>query len=356
MKINLLVLLIVLSLLQSDLYPQTTQTPPPTSPKKIEEPSTSGHPVMRLYDVPTPPEVESRAPEEVEAYLKITQSKDAGERAQLIEDFLKKYPESKYAPALHQMATSLYQQLNNHKKMIEHGEKTLLSFPSNPVILSLLALAYTTGGEPDNAIDRASKAIAIIEKLTPPANSDVARWTNERNQYLAMNYASMGSSFVAKFELERKSQKGATSQDQSKASVEANPVSKGEPETPSKEQPTSAAQNLAATYLAKGQGYLVKAVELNPQYEYAQFQLGVTYAYQNQAAKAMEIFARTVVLGGTFKDMARQNLEAIYKFTHKNSLDGMDELIAKAKEDSTRKEDQTQKEDVTQKEEETPPQ
>lgn len=338
MKIEPLVFFVALNLIHSALFSQNSQTPSPTSPKKIEEEKTNtAPPAMRLYDVPPAREPQAQAPEEVADYLKITQTQDAAQRVGLMEDFLKKYPESKYAPGLHQAATSLYQQLNNYEKMIEHGEKTLLSFPSNPAILSLLALAYTTGGEWDKAIDRASKAIALIDKLTLPANVDEARWKNERNQYLAMNYAGLGSSFVAKFEAERKTQNEAKalSQGQSGAGGET-PISK-KSEGPSKEQPPAEAQNPASIHLAKASSYLSKAVDLNPQYEYALFQLGVVFAYQNQAGKAMEAFARTVALEGSFKSMATQNLESIYKVTHKNSLEGLDQMIAKAKEDLTQK-------------------
>jgi hypothetical protein len=45
----------------------------------------------------------------------------------------------------------------------------------------------------------------------------------------------------------------------------------------------------------------------------------------------MEAFARTVALGGSFAEMGRQNLEAIYKATHKNSLEGLEEFLARTK-------------------------
>ena len=340
MKIKSLIPFLALSLIHSPLFSQQTQAPSPSSPKKIEEDkSKAAPPVMRLYDVPPAREPQAQAPEEVADYLKITQTQDPGQRVQLMEDFLKKYPESNYAPAFHQAATSLYQQLNNYEKMIEHGEKTLLSFPSNPAILSLLALAYTTGNEWDKAIDRASKAITLIDKLTVPANVDEARWKNERDQYLAMNYASLGSCFVGKFEAERKAQKEtkSTSQPQGGTAAGEAPVSGKEGEVPSKGQPPAEAQNVAANHLASALASLSKAVDLNPQYEYALFQLGVVFAYQNQAVKAMEAFAKTVALEGGFKNTARQNLESIYKVTHKNSLEGLDQMIAKAKEDLTQK-------------------
>jgi tetratricopeptide (TPR) repeat protein len=341
MKTRPLVLFLALSLIRPDLFSQNKQETTSSSPKNVEE-GKSGQPVMRLYDVPAAREAETRPPEEAVDYLNITQTKDVGERVKLIEEFLKKFPESKYAPTLHQAATSLYQQLNDRDKMIEHGEKTLLSFPSNPAILSLLALAYTSGGEPDKAIDRASKAVSAVEKLTLPANADEARWKAERDQYLAMNYASMGSSYLAKYELERKAQKESKTVPpaQEGTPTSADDSAKKEIEAKTKE-PSGEPSNSGSTHLVKAHEYLSKAVDLNSQYDYAEFQLGVVYAYQNQSAKAMNVFARTVVLEGSFKDMARRNLEAIYKVTHKNSLDGVEQLLSKAKEDLAPKKAET---------------
>jgi len=343
MKIKPAAILLIFAFVCPDVFAQNAQTP--SAPKNVDDgQSKSGPQVMQLYDVPAAQEAETQVTAEVAAYLKITQSKEATERAKLIEEFLQKYPESKYAPTLHQVATSLYQQLNNREKMIEHGEKTLLAFPSNPAILSLLALAYTSGGEPDKAIDRASKAISTIDKLTLPANADEARWKSERDQFLAMNYASMGSSYLTKYELERKAQNESKPAAQAQAGSgpalkdasvkkEAEPQNKGANETP----------GAGSAELAKAGECLNKAVELTPQYDYAQFQLGVVSAYQNQSAKAMDCFAKTVVLEGNFKEMGRKNLEAIYKATHKNSLDGLDQVLNKAKEDLAPKKPEPQK-------------
>jgi tetratricopeptide (TPR) repeat protein len=341
MKIRPLALLLVLSLIRPELFPQNKEGATSTTPKNVDE-GKSGQPVMRLYDVPAAREAETPPPAEAVDYLNITQAKEAGERAKLIEEFLKKYPESKYGPTLHQTAMSLYQQLNDRDKMIEHGEKTLLSSPSNPSILSLLALAYTSGGEPDKAIDRASKAIGAIDKLTLPANADAARWKAQRDQYLATNYASMGGSYLAKYEAEKKGQKEAKAAlpSQGGAPAPADDAATKEPGAKAKE-PSASTSNSSSTDLVKAHEFLSKAVDLNPQYDYAEFQLGVVYAYQNESTKAMDVFAKTVVLEGSFKDMARRNLEAIYKVTHKNSLDGVDQLLSKAKEDLAPKKAET---------------
>jgi len=167
-----------------------------------------------------------------------------------------------------------------------------------------------------------------------PANANEARWKTERDQYFAMNYASMGSSYLAKYELERKAQKESKAASQAQGGTAASADDSAKKETAAKaKEPAVENPSSGSTNLTQADEYLNKAVNLNPQYDYAQFQLGVVYAYQNQSTKAMDLFAKTVVLEGSFKDMARRNLEAIYKVTHKNSLDGVDQLLSKAKED-----------------------
>lgn len=312
--------------------------------KKNEKAATEAKPgapsTMKLYEVPVARETSSQPPEEVVDYFKITQTQDAKQRVELIEAFLKQYPESRHASTLHQMATANYQELNNYEKMVEYGEKTLQALPANPATLSVLALAYAYHGEADKALDRASRSISVLEKLTVPANVDPARFMAERNQYLASNYASMGSASLTKFEEARKARR-----DKEVAAAPPVVASAGnQPTGPAKgsSKPAEPATGGAASdllppdspeviALAKAQGYFTRSLELNPDYEFARFQLGIVYAYQNRAEQALEFFARTVALNGSFAEMARQNLEAIYKVTHKDSLEGLEEFVAKFK-------------------------
>jgi len=331
---NSLIAVILAGLLVPVTHSQETKNEKAAGQAKPAAPAT-----MKLYEVPPARETTAQPPEEVADYFKITQTQDAKERADLIEVFLKNYPDSRHASTLHQMATASYQQLNNYEKMVEHGEKTLQALPSSPATLSVLALAYAYHGEADKALDRASRSIDVLEKLTVPANADPARFMAERNQYLASNYASMGSASLTKFEEARKLRKD---QEVASAPVAATGAA-GQPIAPpakgnvkAGEPPAAAAQPLPPDSpeliaLAKAQGYFTRSLELNPDYDFARFQLGIVYAYQNKAEQALESFARTVALNSGFADMARQNLEAIYKMTHKDSLEGLEDFIAKFK-------------------------
>jgi tetratricopeptide (TPR) repeat protein len=334
MRNSFIAWLVVFGFLGSPVFAQDKPGP---AGKAEEEPRKEAPKTMKLYDVPAAREASSEPPEEVADYFKITQTQDPSQRGALIEDFLKKYPESKYNPTLHQLASSVYQQLNNYEKLVEHGEKSLEALPSSPALLSVLALAYAYHGEADKAIDRATRSITILEKLTMPANADAARFTAERNQYLASNYACLGSAFLTKFEGARKARQESTAAVVATAGKTEEPgqaASSSKPAEPVKTGSSTEAppaDSPEMVHLAKSQGYLIRALELNPSYEFAQFQMGVVYAYQNQAELAMEAFARTVALGGSFAEMGRQNLEAIYKATHKNSLEGLEEFLARTK-------------------------
>ena len=336
MKSRLIVTAILAGFLAQVIYGQEKKSEKPASETKPGAPAT-----MKLYEVPPAREANSQPPEEVADYFKITQTQEPKERVELIEAFLKQYPESRHAATLHQMATASYQQLNNYEKMVEYGEKTLQALPASPATLSVLALAYAYHGEADKALDRASRSIGVLEKLTVPANVDPARFMAERNQYLASNYASMGSASLTKFEEARKARR-----DKEAAAASSVPAGTGnpqpaaplkggtkpaEPATPGTGSAVLPPDSPEVIALAKAYGYFMRSLELNPDYDFARFQLGIVYAYQNKADQALESFARTVALNGGFAEMARQNLEAIYKVTHKDSLEGLEEFISKFK-------------------------
>jgi tetratricopeptide (TPR) repeat protein len=334
MKRRLIATAILVGLLVPTIYGQESKNEKSASETKPAAPAT-----MKLYEVPPAREANTQAPEEVADYFKITQTQEPKERVELIETFLKRYPDSRHASTLHQMATANYQQLNNYEKMVEHGEKTLEALPANPATLTLLALAYAYHGEADKALDRASRSIGVLEKLTVPANVEPARFMAERNQYLASNYASMGSASLTKFEEARKARRdkeAAAAVVAGAAGVQPAPPAKGgakpaEPATGAAATPLLPPDSPEVVALAKAQGYFTRSLELNPDYDFARFQLGIVYAYQNKAEQALESFARTVALNGGFAEMARQNLEAIYKVTHKDSLEGLEEFVAKFK-------------------------
>jgi tetratricopeptide (TPR) repeat protein len=285
-------------------------------------------PILRLYDVTAPPENRVESPEEAEGYLRITQAKDPKQRVEAMEGFLQKYPQSIHFNRVHQWAVYQYQEMNEIDKMISHGEIALAAYGEDPTFLSTMAMAYNAKGIPQRAIELGEKAIALLEKAVMPPQSPPEQWNAERNQLLSVSRAAVGSAWMAKFEQARSAaQSPAASQEGNPAGAAASvaapaPAGKANPQ---------ASPALPVEFLEKGERFLLESLQLTAQYDYALFQLGILYVYQNQANKAIDAFAKAVATGGGFAKPSRQNLEYVYKLTHNNSLEGLEQVIARAK-------------------------
>ena len=245
-------------------------------------------------DLPTPGEEDAQ--EEVDL-LAIAGTEDQARRVGLIEAFLARHPESERVRELRRQATWIYWQLNHFPKAIEHGETSLSESPSDPQILTILATAYHALDEPDKAIRRASRAVRSLRSLDRPDQMDSRSWQSRIEGLMSQNYAYMGSAYLSQYEADRR-----------------------DPSNP------NAGLNLQKAHL-----YSSRAVELAPRSDFAQFQLGIVFCASNQVVEAIEPLAKAVVLNGRFGQIARENLELVYRAINQGSLDGLEDLLAQAK-------------------------
>ena len=322
----------------------TAQEPPQGSPGGKEGQKSTGKPsTLKIYDVPTPREAGGQSADEVADYLKIAKTAELKEQVELIEVFLRKYPESLYNPALHQLAAECYQRTNNSDKLIEHGEKSLESSPGNAALLAVIALTYASRGDSEKAIDRGTKAASLLESLELSPKVDPAVFAAQRNRYLAITYAGLGTAFLNRYEkakrIEVTSQPAQDpSQIPAQSSVQGTsggppPPAKvpEEPKTPATDKKPAASTDATPLDLAKAKGYFSRALELDPDYEYAEYQLALIYAHERQVAPALEAFSKVIAMGGPLAAPAKEHFERIYKIAHQNSLHGSEELLDKAK-------------------------
>ena len=229
--------------------------------------------------------------------LAIAGTEDSARRVGLIEAFLARHPESERGRELRRQAGWIYWQLNHFPKAIEHGEASLSDSPSDPQVLTMLTVAYHALDEPAKAIRRASRAVRSLRGLERPGHMDPQRWQSRIDGLMSQNYAYMGSSYLSQYEADRRD--------------------------PSNR---NAGLNLQKAHL-----YSSRAVELAPRSDFAQFQLGIVFCARNQVVEAIEPLAKAVVLNGRFGEIARENLEAVYRAIHQGSLDGLEDLLAQAK-------------------------
>ena len=298
-----------------------------------QAPPSSGAGKLRIYDVPEPVEELAQDPQEQEDFLQIKQSTDPASRILLIEAFVQKYPESKYLGQVHHMATMDYRSLNRPEKMFEHGQKTLGHSPDNIPILALMALAHSDKGDPDRSIQLATRSLGLLQKIVRPANTDQQQWEAEYRRYMAQSLAGLGHAYLVKYEMEREASKKAAPQEESSptpASPESDPA---QPKSPS--TATAGSSRLATLLLARAFGYLTKSLNEEPRSQFVHFQLGVVSTRLKRLPQAMNAFARASLLEGGYQEISRRNLESLYRTTHQNSLDGLQDLLAQARADLT---------------------
>ena len=76
-----------------------------------------------------------------------------------------------------------------------------------------------------------------------------------------------------------------------------------------------------------------KVAKFDPKRDDAYYYIGMSKWNSKDPEGAIEAFAKTVVLGKTNAKKAQQYLEDLYKARHNNTLDGLDQVLAKAKAD-----------------------
>jgi tetratricopeptide (TPR) repeat protein len=82
---------------------------------------------------------------------------------------------------------------------------------------------------------------------------------------------------------------------------------------------------------AKAQGLYEKVAKFDPKREDAYYYIGMCKWQNKDPEGAIDSFAKCVVLNGQLAARAKQYLEDLYKARHNNTLDGIEEVMAKAK-------------------------
>jgi len=175
--------------------PQQGQQQPP-QPAQNQEPN----PAPLSMDT-TP----AATPEEETAYKAVQQAADPNKRIQLGEDFLQKYPKSRYRPAMYQALVSGYFATQQVPKMLDAGEKEIEINPNDAPILAVLGQTLARTYKPnapdaakqlDKAELYAKRAIDITPTLTKPENLTEDAFSNAKNDTLAMAHSGLGLVYI----------------------------------------------------------------------------------------------------------------------------------------------------------------
>jgi tetratricopeptide (TPR) repeat protein len=170
-------------------------------PKPPAQPAQPGQPA------PAPP-VTSGPPinkEEEDAYKTFFELKgDPQRKIQLGEEFLKKFPESRYREGIYSLLASSYLDVGQTDKMFAAGEKALELNPKNVDVLSLLVLVMPRRVSP-NALDADQKleksekygkqAVALLEGMQKPAGLSDEDFAKAKNEKLSMCHSGLGIAY-----------------------------------------------------------------------------------------------------------------------------------------------------------------
>lgn len=155
-----------------------------------------------------PPAKESGKPPKVDkkeeaAYKKVLEAQSADPATQMAagEDFVSKYPMSRYTGGVYGMLTSAYFNTGATDKMFAAGEKALELDPNNVDVLSLLAMAIprrVKANTPDGpqqlqkAETYAHHAIDLIPTMDKPPALDDAGFEKAKNDKLSLCHSGLG--------------------------------------------------------------------------------------------------------------------------------------------------------------------
>jgi tetratricopeptide (TPR) repeat protein len=188
---------------------QMNQTPAPGTPPASPAPSgqmPSGQlPSGQLPGAgqPATPAAPVLNKDEEAAYKAFYESlgPDPTKQIQLGEDFLTKYPDSRYIPIVYSRLALDYMEANDEDKMIAAAQKAIDLNPDNPDALSLMvwAMARKTNSSALGASEEFLKlenyghrAITLISTMAKPTAMDDAQFTAAKNDKLAMCYSGLG--------------------------------------------------------------------------------------------------------------------------------------------------------------------
>jgi len=175
--------------------PAQQQQPPSAQPGKDKQPNPA----------PLSMDNASASPEEESASKALQQATDPNKKIQLAEEFLQKYPKSRYRTTMYQALVSGYFATQQVPKMLDAGEKEIEVNPNDAPVLAVMAqtLARTYNPKTPDAekqLDKAElyskRAIEITPTLLKPESLTDEAFNNAKSDTLVMAHGGLGLVYI----------------------------------------------------------------------------------------------------------------------------------------------------------------
>lgn len=190
---------------QSTPQPGQQQTQQQNPPAQENKPSLQGQ-SQGTAQTPAPAQAPKVDPAEESAYKEFAGVKpdDFDQQVKLGEDFVKKYPESRYRVLVYDRLTTAYYSKQQMDKMYEVGEKALTLNPNDVQVLVLVGWVLPHNYDPNDpqADQRLAKAEAyekhaleILPTLTKPATLTDEQFNAAKAQDTSMAHSGLGLTY-----------------------------------------------------------------------------------------------------------------------------------------------------------------
>lgn len=174
---------------------QPAQQQPPAQQDKDKQPNPAP---LAMDNAPASTEEES-------ASKAVQQASEPNKKIQLAEEFLQKYPQSRYRASMYQALVSGYFATQKVPQMLDAGEKEIEINPNDAPVLAVMAqaLARTYNPKAPDAARQLSKAeqyskraIEITPTLPKPENLTDEAFNNAKNDTLVMAHSGLGLVYI----------------------------------------------------------------------------------------------------------------------------------------------------------------
>jgi tetratricopeptide (TPR) repeat protein len=192
---------------------------------------------------------------------------------------------AKPSPQLASAIAYAYLKLENDAKFLPWGEKVLANDPDNVVIAGEVTGKYLKARNYPQATKYARICLKALPTAKKPDNVEAQNWKNYTDTYYFNAYYSLGA-----------------------AAFEGNQFAQAIPN-------------------------LENAAKYNKKFDITYYCLGMSYWQTNKMQPAMLNFAKAVILKGNVAASSKQNLEKIWKGSHRGALTGIDTVYERAKQD-----------------------
>jgi len=154
-------------------------------------------------DNPAPPPVNPEEEAAVKAFQDPT-VKDPAKKIQMGEDFLQKYPQSRYRPMFYSTLTQLYLAENNPQKALEVGQKEVELNPNDVQVLAVMSRTIPRVINKDtqnpgellaHAEQYGKRAIEVAPTLTKPEQLTDDQFAAAKNAALSDAYSGLGVTY-----------------------------------------------------------------------------------------------------------------------------------------------------------------